>query len=191
MHFSVLLMLMALLITPDSSSGQYYGRFMGRVQAEWLEDGINMKLLGPLTYIDPGGGEWSAPSGFVTDGASIPWFLWSIVGSPYTGTYRDAAVIHDFAFRQKDRPWELVHLAFYNAMRASGVNPILARMIYGAVYHYCKRWGPTVRVRTGSDDQQLKEADFPELKSLIEQQATSADDEALEEIRNFSPSSQK
>jgi hypothetical protein len=39
------------------------------------------------------------PKGFVTDFASIPRFLWAIVGGPADGKYRLAAVIHDFLYR--------------------------------------------------------------------------------------------
>jgi hypothetical protein len=33
--------------------------------------------------------------GFIYDGASIPQFAWSVVGSPFTGLYLEAATIHD------------------------------------------------------------------------------------------------
>jgi hypothetical protein len=33
--------------------------------------------------------------GFVYDGASIPQIAWSVVGSPFTGLYLEAATIHD------------------------------------------------------------------------------------------------
>ena len=36
------------------------------------------------------------PTGFVTDGASIPWFLWSIL--PPFGPYLPAAAAHDFLY---------------------------------------------------------------------------------------------
>lgn len=39
------------------------------------------------------------PKGFVTDFASIPRPLWSIVGGPADGKYRKAAVVHDFLYR--------------------------------------------------------------------------------------------
>ena len=33
--------------------------------------------------------------GFIYDGASIPQFAWSVVGSPFTGLYLEAATVHD------------------------------------------------------------------------------------------------
>lgn len=38
-------------------------------------------------------------AGFETDGASIPRALWSIVGSPWSGDWDKAAVLHDFLYR--------------------------------------------------------------------------------------------
>ena len=75
------------------------GKFSGDVKAEWLPDGVNMRLLEPLSYTDNSGRVWSAPAGFVTDGASIPEVFWSLIGSPFTGKYRTAAVLHDAAYR--------------------------------------------------------------------------------------------
>jgi hypothetical protein len=73
--------------------------FSGEVEAEWLPDGVNMRLLSPISYTDRNGRVWSAPAGFVTDGASIPQEFWSLIGSPFTGKYRTAAVLHDAAYR--------------------------------------------------------------------------------------------
>jgi len=40
-----------------------------------------------------------APKGMRTDGASIPRFFWRVVGSPFTGKYRRAAIFHDAAYK--------------------------------------------------------------------------------------------
>lgn len=37
------------------------------------------------------------PKGFVSDGASVPWFFWKIV--PPFGNYLRAAVVHDYLYR--------------------------------------------------------------------------------------------
>lgn len=73
--------------------------FSGPVRAVWADDGRTMIVLDDLTYIDPDGRAWRVPAGFVTDGASIPQELWSLIGSPFTGRYRVAAVFHDAAYR--------------------------------------------------------------------------------------------
>ena len=39
------------------------------------------------------------PAGMLTDGASIPRFFWRLIGSPFTGPYRRAAIFHDAAYK--------------------------------------------------------------------------------------------
>jgi Protein of unknown function (DUF1353) len=119
-------------------------RYVGTVQTEWLEDGRRMKLLQPLQYIDPACNVWDAPKESIVDGASIPQFAWSILGGPFEGKYRNASVIHDVACDQKTKPWEAVHEVFYNAMIASGVSIVTAKVMYAAVYHFGPRWPQTV-----------------------------------------------
>lgn len=117
-----------------------YGKFIGDVQTQWLDDGRRMKLLSSLTYLDPQGERWIAPEGSIVDGASIPQFAWSVIGGPFEGKYRKASVIHDVACVEKRRPWELVHETFYQGMRASGVSETTAKIMYAAVYHFGPRW---------------------------------------------------
>jgi len=74
--------------------------FDGNPQIEFLDDGRRAKLLQNLTYTDGCGHDHFAKAGMIFDGASIPrWIgpipVWSIIGSPFTGAHRRAAVIHD------------------------------------------------------------------------------------------------
>ena len=91
-------------------------------------------------FVDPDDKAWTAPQGLVTDGASIPRALWSVVGSPWTGLYRDAAVIHDAYCDSHSEPWQAVHKVFYLAMLANGVGPVQAKVMYAAVYRFGPRW---------------------------------------------------
>jgi hypothetical protein len=122
---------------------EQFGFFRGNVQTEWLDpegDHRRMKLLSDFAYVDPRGLEWHAPAGWIIDGASIPRLLWTLVGSPYDGAYRRASVIHDVACDRKSRPWKDVHRTFYYAMRAEGLDPVKAKVMYGAVYVGGPRW---------------------------------------------------
>jgi hypothetical protein len=156
------------------SYAQSWGEFVGKVVVEWLPDGRNMKLVEHFAYVDPLGRKWNAPAGSVVNGASIPQFAWSIIGGPFEGRYRDASVIHDVACKNKDRPWQDVHEAFYMAMLASGVETLRAKVMYAAVYHFGPRWGrginfsnvpmasvqskvADVRATAGKDDEVLSE----------------------------------
>jgi hypothetical protein len=124
-----------------------------------------MKLIEAATYTDPKQVKWLAPVGAIVDGASIPRFAWSIIGGPYEGRYRNASVFHDVACDAKDRPWQDVHEMFFNAMMASGVDTIKAKVMYAAVYHFGPRWSlpgqPT-------EERRLQERDFERLQAEIE-----------------------
>ena len=140
-------MVAAITFTTTASHAQEqfpHGRFIGEIVTKWLENGREMELTKPFVYVDPDGLRWEAPKGSVVDGASIPQFGWSVVGGPYEGEYRKASVIHDVACREKTRPWESVHEAFYHAMLAANVSPLRAKVMYAAVYYLGLRW-PLVR----------------------------------------------
>ena len=136
----IIFTLIGLLYSSSSFCEEYFGKYMGTVQVEWLDEGRKMRLLSDFSFEDPNGLVWSAKKNQMVDGASIPSSLWSFVGSPFSGKYRDASVIHDIACDEKTRTWEVVHLAFYYAMRASGVSELRSKIMYGAVYHFGPRW---------------------------------------------------
>lgn len=136
--FFVLLFLIT--IYPDISHGKTNGEFIGQVIAKFHSDGRSMKLVKPFAYIDPTGHQWNVPKGYVIDGASIPGALWSIIGSPFAGKYRDASVIHDYFVDKKNRHWKAVHKVFLNAMLTSGVSNFKAKLMYLAVYRFGPRW---------------------------------------------------
>jgi hypothetical protein len=119
-----------------------YGHFIGNFVAEFDHtDGRKVTLLQPYSFIDPAGKEWDVPTGYQTDGASVPAALWALY-PPFTGNYRQAAVIHDFYCDSKQRTWQDTHKVFYYAMRAANVDEKTAKIMYGAVYLFGPRWGP-------------------------------------------------
>ena len=110
-------------------------------ELEFREHGPGkMELLKPFAYIDPGSRRWEAKQGYVTDGASIPQVFWSVVGSPFTGEYLRAAVIHDWYCDAKTERWQDVHRTFYHASLRAGVGEVKAAILYAAVYHFGPRW---------------------------------------------------
>jgi hypothetical protein len=144
----------AALVISFQALGNEWGNFVGKVVTEWLNDGDGrkMKLLEPFSFVNAEGVRWEAPKGSIVDGASIPRFAWSIIGGPFEGKYREASVIHDVACIQKARPWQEVHRTFYEAMMANGVNKTLAKIMYGAVYHYGPRWERRAYARGAMND---------------------------------------
>ena len=107
-----------------------------------LNDGSNrVKLLEELVFIDSHGKKWTAPKGYVVDGATIPEFFQGFIGTPYGGQYVLASVIHDVAYEKQLGTWQEVHQVFYDAMLASGVEATKASLMYVAVYEASSRWG--------------------------------------------------
>jgi uncharacterized protein DUF1353 len=121
-------------------AAQEWGRFSGEPHVEFLGNGRDMRVLAPFSFTDPAGVIWDVPPGAVTDGASIPRVFWTIA-APFEGKYRDAAVVHDYFCVTKSRTWSATHLMFYHGMRASGVDELTAKTMYGAVYYFGPRWG--------------------------------------------------
>jgi hypothetical protein len=180
MRFLATLIILLAAALSSVSYAQSWGEFIGKVIVEWLPDGRNMKLVDHFAYVDPLGRKWNAPAGSIVNGASIPQFAWSIIGGPFEGKYREASVIHDVACRNKDRPWQDVHEAFYMAMLASGVDTLKAKVMYAAVYHFGPRWGRSINFsNVPMASVQSKVADV---------RATAGkDDEVLSEVRPKSP----
>jgi hypothetical protein len=122
--------------------------FEGEVRTEWLveaatgQDGVDrrMQLLIDFAFVDASGTRWLAPSGHIIDGASIPRLLWSVAGSPYTGAYRRASVLHDVACDERAVPSKLVHRMFYDAMLCDGVSQAQALEFYTAVRLFGPSW---------------------------------------------------
>lgn len=151
----VVLLGVTLLGIVNEAYAENFGHYIGRVQAEWLENGRDMRLLEPFGYVDPSGREWHAEAGVIVDGASIPQIAWSLVGGPFEGSYREASVIHDVACVKKNRSWQQSHMTFFTAMRASGVSSIQAKIMYAAVYHFGPRW-PEVHILRNIEPEQVQ-----------------------------------
>jgi hypothetical protein len=113
-----------------------YGSFSGNPKTEWLcEQGEdrNMCLLETFWYTDPQGRRWEAPKGAVTNGASIPRTLWSSIGSPYTGNYRRASIVHDIAIRNPCILRADADTMFYFACLAGGCMLMEGKLLYAGV----------------------------------------------------------
>jgi hypothetical protein len=172
--------ILAVLAATHGVSAQTQGRFEGDLVLKVLPDGRNMQLVQPFNYIDSHNVSWPVPAGTIVDGASIPQAFWSIIGSPYTGKYREASVIHDYYCEAHSRHWKAVHKVFYDGMLARGVSPVQARVMYAAVYRFGPRWdfdadacfcegcpscaNPRIR-RIKSLQPKFKQSDFDALKA--------------------------
>ena len=123
-----------------------FGAFNGDVVATWLIDADGpdrtMRLEADFEYTGPDNVRWPAPKGRTIDGASIPEVFWgALIGSPYTGDFRRASVVHDVACEDKPYTSDVVHRMLYNAMRCDDTNEWLANEIYVAVKLFGPQWG--------------------------------------------------
>lgn len=122
-------------------------KFLDKMVGEYNDDGIRFRLTQPFRYItdiDPAAFGYDdsklqidpntkahrliiIPTGFVTDFASIPKFLWSL--APPIGKHSKGALIHDWLYTShiKGRPW--ADRVFLEAMDLNGTNHTLA-LIY-------------------------------------------------------------
>lgn len=165
-----------------------WGYFSGAPVTQWNPDGRSMTLLNELRYTDPKGFTWIAPAGSVVDGASIPRSLWSFMGGPFEGKYRNASVLHDVAYDQHDRPWEDCDRMFYNAMRCSGVGTVEAKTMFYSLYRFGRHWKFSIKrakpVKVGRKLVARAEPEFPRATVVTRDEIEAARDW----IRNAQPS---
>lgn len=155
-----------------------FGKYLDDLIIKVLNDGRTVEIIGSYEYEDPNGKIWSVPDKYVVNGASIPQFLWSIVGGPYSGRYRNASVVHDYYCDVKSETWKDVHRMFYHAMRANNVPPTRAKLMYSAVYRFGPRWNfeyvpncedcLSVPMTVTEYQSQPNEEDFSDLQKAIE-----------------------
>lgn len=137
-------------LAPPVSSDRQWGQWLSDLHAITVDfDAVRptINLLAPLVWADANGYRVVVPAGFVSDGASIPQFAWSIVGAPLGGRYVRASVVHDYdLFRHRhglpgaERSSSTVHKRFYNGMRAAGTSYLQGNLFYRCVQLGSARW---------------------------------------------------
>jgi hypothetical protein len=121
------------------------GKFVGKVIVEWLDDKSGhqaMRLVEDFAYEDAAGQVWLAPKQQVIDGSSIPPIFRSLVGPPFSGGYRQAAVVHEAQSAARSEQWRHVRRMFYDASLANGIAEPDAKVMYMALYAEAPRWEP-------------------------------------------------
>ena len=173
-----------------------HGCFSGDPRTLWQTDpkkpDRKMSVLEDFWFIDPDEKKWLTPANYGVDGASIPRALWTLVGSPYTGDYRRASIVHDKACddavgnsaarRAADR-------MFFHACREGGCGIAEAIMLYigvriGALTGLVPAWQFTVndeapRLERSAGDDRL-EADFRLAARIVLDQGESDDPGEIE-----------
>lgn len=157
-----------------------WGHYSSSPVTRWNPDGRSMTLLQDLRYTDPNGLLWVAPAGSIVDGASIPRSLWSFMGGPFEGKYRNASVLHDVAYTLQNRPPQECDRMFYYAMRCSGVSALEAKTMYYALVRFGRHWKFSVKrarpVKLGRKIVARAEVELPANVPAAQQQILSARD---------------
>jgi len=91
-------------------------------------DGEYWYLREDLLWDSKTGEEYVVPNGFVTDFASIPRPLWSIL--PRWARYGNAAVVHDFSYWFQKHDRKTADLAMVEGMKDLGVGALARNSIY-------------------------------------------------------------
>lgn len=130
--------------TPNEvGKGEFRGRLEVMFESIPTGDGKVVELImlkKPFGYTDSKGVDWDVPSGYISNGASIPPMLWSVVGAPLSGPYLYAAVLHDYYCETQDRPWQQVHEMFFEAAVSRGTDVELAKILYAGILLGGPRW---------------------------------------------------
>lgn len=171
-------------------------QFSGLPRTVWLTEPSGdrqMQLIDDFWFEDRAGHRWTAPAGTIIDGASIPQPLWATVGSPYTGSYRRASIVHDRACEEAaDFPARrAADRMFYEACREGGCSIAQATLLYmgvrvGAHWDLVPLWkmadrggSPQPRLARDFADKRV-EADFQIAAETVLAQPPSDDPEEIE-----------
>lgn len=73
------------------------------------------------------------PAGFEFDGASIPAFLWPIIGSPFDPRFMVPAAVHDRVYETGELPREEADYLFRKLLRHNNVDEDLAETMHTGV----------------------------------------------------------
>ena len=95
------------------------------------------------------------PAGFVTDLASIPWYLWSWL--PNDGPYMHAAIIHDWIYWDQSRSRDEADNILWIDMTDLGVGYVTRQIIYQAVSRLGQRaWDSNAKLKASGEKRLLK-----------------------------------
>lgn len=125
------------------AAGDEPAHFEGRVLVEWLDDDPfvpALRLVDDFTFQQASGKLWTVPRGEVLDGKSLPPLFRDLVGPPFEGAFRKAAIVYDFATHTMHEPWRDAQRMFLEAALAEGVDPPDARAMYLVLHAQGSRW---------------------------------------------------
>ncbi len=116
------------------------GRFTTEADVRLVTDAPVVALLAPLRWEDADGTVHVVPTGFRSDGASVPRLAWWLLGHPLERRIRRAAILHDHQCATRREPSAVVHARFRAALLADGTRPWRAWCAWAGVRVAGPRW---------------------------------------------------
>jgi hypothetical protein len=125
-----------------SETGKEVGFFEGRVLVEWLDDPFvpTMRLVESFEYHEASGRVWKVPAGHVVKGRGMPPLFRDLIGQPFQGGFRKAAIVYDYTTQAMEEPWDEAQLMFLEASMAEGVIQSEAKVMYLLLRAQGSRW---------------------------------------------------
>ena len=135
----------ALVITGASvtgANGAEQGGFEGRVVVERLDEGFvpSMRVIEDFGFRQAQGKFWKVRRGEVFDGKGMPPLLCDLVGSPYEGSFLNAAMVYESATQRMTETWDEAQRMFFEAAVAEGVALRDAKVMYLLLAVQGSRW---------------------------------------------------
>lgn len=109
------------------------------VAAEHVDSGVydpghtEFMILTDYSYVDSKERVWTVPSGTVVSGAVMPKLVYSTIGGPWSGSYRNAIVLLEYMVNEQVSDSETVYGVFLEAMQSSGVSNRTSLLLYYAI----------------------------------------------------------
>lgn len=119
------------------------GRFHGRVIVEWVDDSpfiASMRLVEEFSFQQANGKSWVVPAQTTVDGRFAPPLFTRLVGHPFEGGFRKAAIVYDYVSGDMTQPWSEAQRMFYEASVVEGILPIEAKVMYMLMNAAGSRW---------------------------------------------------
>ena len=142
-----LLLVLSLLASPagvlaTGEADKAVGVFEGRVLVEWLDDPFvpTMRLAEPFEFHEASGKVWKVPAGHVVKGRGMPPLFRDLIGLPFQGGFRKAAIVYDYTTQAMKEPWDEAQLMFYEATITEGVIQAEAKAMYMLLRAQGSRW---------------------------------------------------
>lgn len=111
---------------------EHFGQFLTECDLRPMPDGRHWKLKSRLVFHSEAILETIyVPTGFITDLASIPRLFWNIL--PPFGRYTEAAIVHDWIYRNHLFPRMVCDALFFEMMCALKTPSVTRWTIYLAV----------------------------------------------------------